>query len=196
MMRVAYIDISTSLVFKILSGGALSAYPLAGSGELAVMTDYAGELPAYWDGQSVLPVPQRPTPAHQWTSASGWVFAPELLSAAQEEAWLRIKKRREAVEFGPFVWSGHTFDGDSESQRRIQGAAQLAAIAQAAGAPWTIVWTLADNSEIEMSAADMIGAGMALATSVASAHATARQLRAQIMQSQTLEELDAVVWPT
>jgi hypothetical protein len=151
----------------------------------------------YVYGGVVLERTVRPTPAHEWSAVNHeWVFSPDLMYAAKELAWQRIKQKRESAEFGSFVWSGHTFDADSESQRRIQGAVQLASIAQVSGAQWSIVWTLADNSTIELTAAEMIGVGMALANSVASAHATARQLRAQIMQSQTLEDLDTVVWPT
>lgn len=114
---------------------------------------------------------------------------------AKAQAWARIKAARDRAEFGTFTWNGYTFDGDPESQRRIQGAAQLAAMAITAGVPWSIAWTLADNSTITMSAADMIAAGTSLAVSVAGAHNTARALRTQIDAAATQAELDAIQWP-
>lgn len=129
---------------------------------------------------------------------AGWVrgVAPALpIADARAQAWDRIKAARNGAEFGTFTWNGLVFDGDSESQRRIQGAAQLAAMAIAANVPWSIAWTLADNTTITMSAADMIAAGTSLAVSVAGAHNVARALRTQIDAATTQEELDAIVWP-
>jgi hypothetical protein len=99
------------------------------------------------------------------------------------------------VEFGPFVCGGQTFDGDSESQRRIQGAAQLATLAQATGQPFSIDWTLADNTQATLTATEMIGVGVALGQHVNGAHGIARALRAQIDAATTPEELEAIQWP-
>lgn len=114
---------------------------------------------------------------------------------ARVEAWSRIKAARESVEFGPFVLGVHTFDGDSESQRRIQGAAQLATLAQATGQPFSIDWTLADNTQVTLTAAEMIGVGVALGHHVNEAHGIARTLRAQIDAATTPEQLEAIQWP-
>ena len=117
------------------------------------------------------------------------------MSEARAEAWSRIKSARESVEFGPFVWGGQTFDGDSESQRRIQGAAQLATLAQATGQPFSIDWTLADNTQATLTATEMIGVGVALGQHVNGAHGIARTLRTQIDAATTPEELEAIQWP-
>lgn len=141
----------------------------------------------------VVAVPEAPSISHVWDwTSKTWVFN---LPAARAQAWDRIKAARNGAEFGTFTWNGLVFDGDSESQRRIQGAAQLAAMAIAANVPWSIAWTLADNTTITMSAADMIAAGTSLAVSVAGAHNVARALRTQIDAATTQEELDAIVWP-
>ena len=141
----------------------------------------------------VIPVPPQPSPAHEWNWATKqWAYD---IEEGRAQAWSRIKSARESVEFGAFVWDGHTFDGDSESQRRIQGAAQLATLAQATGQPFSIDWTLADNTQVTLTAAEMIGVGVALGQHVNGAHGIARTLRTQIDAATTPEELEAIQWP-
>lgn len=146
------------------------------------------------DGEkTLLYIEESPSVAHEWDwETKQWVHN---LSEARAQAWARIKSARESVEFGPFVWGGQTFDGDSESQRRIQGAAQLATLAQATGQPFSIDWTLADNTQATLTAAEMIGVGMALGQHVNGAHGIARTLRTQIDAATTPEELEAIQWP-
>lgn len=141
----------------------------------------------------VIPVPEQPSPSHTWNwTTKQWAYD---LSEDRAQAWSRIKSARESVEFGPFAWGGQTFDGDSESQRRIQGAAQLATLAQATGQPFSIDWTLADNTQATLTAAEMIGVGVALGQHVNGAHGIARTLRTQIDAATTPEELEAIQWP-
>lgn len=111
-------------------------------------------------------------------------------------AWERIKGERTRCEYGPFTWDGSQFDADSESQRRIQGAVQLAGLALAAGQPFQIDWTLYDNTVRTLTAQEMIAVGLALGEHVAAQYAIGRMLRASIEAATTVEELDAVVWPS
>lgn len=117
------------------------------------------------------------------------------LAPFKERAWERIKAERSAREYSGFEWDGSRFDSDAESQRRIQGAAQLAMLAQAAGQPFSIDWTLADNSVRTLSGADMIAVGTAMGVHVATVHTIGRQLRAAINAAQTPEEIETVEWP-
>ncbi len=112
------------------------------------------------------------------------------------EKWAEIKRMRDLREFSTFVWDGSTFDADDISQRRIQGAAMLAMIAQSAGQPFSIDWTLADNSIRSLTDAQMLAVGEALGVHVETQHAIARTLRAAINAATTKAEVDAVVWPT
>ena len=193
MIKVAYLTQADGQVFSILTGPSLEGMPDAPVGQLATLTDYSGPLPAYWNGAVVQAIPAQPSPSHIWNWATKqWVYD---LTEGRAQAWSRIKSARESVEFGPFVWGGQTFDGDSESQRRIQGAAQLATLAQATGQPFSIDWTLADNTQATLTAAEMIGVGVALGQHVNGAHGIARTLRTQIDAATTPEELEAIQWP-
>ena len=114
---------------------------------------------------------------------------------AQLRRWAAIKACRAAVEFGPLTWDGSTFDADSLSQFRILGEVVNAMRALTASESFSIVWTLADDSERTLSAADMLALGQALGAQVDSAHATARALRAAIDAATTVAEVEAIVWP-
>lgn len=107
--------------------------------------------------------------------------------------WERAKSERNNQEFGPFAWSGYTFDGDEPAQRRINLATMGAQAALIAGdAAWSVDWTLADNTSLTLSASDMIGVANALGANIAQAHATARAKRQQIEQATTNGELDLI----
>ena len=193
MTKVAYFTQSDGRVFSILTGPSLEGMPEAPAGQLAALTDYSGPLPAYWNGSAVQAIPAQPSPSHTWNWATKqWAYD---LTEGRAQAWSRIKSARESVEFGLFAWGGQTFDGDSESQRRIQGAAQLATLAQATGQPFSIDWTLADNTQATLTATEMIGVGVALGQHVNGAHGIARTLRIQIDAATTPEELEAIQWP-
>lgn len=124
----------------------------------------------------------------------GGVFVEYPDAHNKEVKWGTIKIARDAAEHAGFTWDGSVFDSDQISQSRIQGAAQLASIAQMAGQPFTIDWTLADNTVRTLSAADMISVGQALALHINATHERGRQLRAQIEVAQTGPELDAIQW--
>lgn len=109
--------------------------------------------------------------------------------------WLEIKSVRDSLEFGTFIWDSSEFDSTSDAQSRIQGAAQLATLSISAGQPFSIDWTLADNTVRTLSGEDMINVGLALGQHVSSIHAIARVLRASIDSATTKEEVEAVIWP-
>lgn len=139
-------------------------------------------------GQPFLP----PQPWLTWSNDTfQWVDARNLeqLRAAK---WNQIKAARDAAEFGGFTWDGSAFDSDLTSQSRIQGAAQLAALAPTT---FSIDWTLADNSVRTLNAAQMTAVGEALGAHVATQHAIGRTLRTAIEAATTPGELDAIAWP-
>jgi len=112
------------------------------------------------------------------------------LTLARDVKWATIKAARDAQEFGEFDWGGYTFQCDEVSQRRIQGAVQLAAIDNT----MTLDWTLADNSVQSFMAAEYVQIGQALAIHVSECHERGRILRNQIESATTEAELEAIVW--
>lgn len=86
-MKVAYFEADSRIVRTLLSAPELDGFPLASSGNLAVLTDYSGPLPAYWTGTELLPLPPQPNLAHEWSGeALTWVLNPSLMPAALAEA--------------------------------------------------------------------------------------------------------------
>lgn len=138
----------------------------------------------------------RPNYWSEWSNATMSWIDPRDLAQKQEAKWEEIKQIRSQKEFSPFTWDSSEFDADSESQRRIQGAAQLAMIAAGASQSFSIDWTLADNTVHTLSGADMISVGLALGTHVATQYEIARTLRTAIEATTTEEELNAITWPT
>lgn len=117
------------------------------------------------------------------------------IAKAKTIKFKEIKDTRNSKEFGGFVWDGSTFDSDGVSQSRIQGGVQLAILAQQNNQPFSITWTLADNSVRTLDGMQMIQVGTALAQHVQSLHETARILRAQIDAAGTIEQVQSVAWP-
>lgn len=159
-------------------------------GEHWVFGDY-GRANVYLDGQWVVqPKGDAASPWHRWdTSAAVWLLD---LDAAKADRWAAIKTERDLREFGKFVWSGHSFDGDRDSQRRLNLALMKAKAAFDAGEDWSIDWTLADNTVLTLSAADLIAVVQALGDNIDAAHEWARVKRAQIEAASNLDEVLAV----
>jgi len=112
------------------------------------------------------------------------------LNIAKDNKWAEIKAAREAQEFGSFTWNTYAFQCDEVSQRRIQGAVQLAVLDES----FSIDWTLMDNSVVTLSAQDMISVGMALSIHVNGGHVKSRALRDQIDAATSEAEIDGINW--
>lgn len=138
-------------------------------------------------GQLVF-VGQSPSPAHELNITSQqWELS---LDKAKSQRWSQIKQDRASDEFGSFEWGGYTFQCDEVSQRRIQGAVQLAALDDT----MTLDWTLADNTVQTFTAAEYVQIGVALANHVSVCHERGRILRQEIETATTESELEAIVW--
>lgn len=117
------------------------------------------------------------------------------LTAAKARRWAQVKQLRSAMEFGPLLWDGSTFNGDAVAQTRIQASARRAAAAIAAGEALTEDWTLADNTVRTLTAADLVALGAALDARPSQLHEIARGLRERIDAALTPEEAASVDWP-
>lgn len=131
-----------------------------------------------------------PKPSDDHTFDYGTKQWSVLLSDQKQTKWSEIKASRDTEEFSTFVWNNHTFDCDEVSQRRIQGAVQLALIDDSL----SIVWTLADNTTQTFAASELKQIGQALSNHVKDCHDRGRMLRVQIDAATTEEDLEAIVW--
>lgn len=125
-------------------------------------------------------------PPHEYMTydfdAMRWVDEREL-EQVKENHWLKLKAQRNYVEFGGFEFEGNIYDSDQVSQGRIMGAAF-------AGADQ--VWTLADNTTVELSALQLQQLYAALQSHVASVHERGRIARLAIEAAEIVEEVEAV----
>ena len=160
------------------------------STEFAVIYDGsdASEETHYVEDGTIVEKPSKPSDEHIFDYASKqWVYD---LTQHRAEKWAEVKQARSAEEFGTFVWNDYTFDCDGVSQRRIQGAVQLAAL----DSTLTMDWTLADNTVQTFTASEYAQIGQALAAHVNACHVKGREKRAAIDAATTEAELDAITW--
>ena len=102
-----------------------------------------------------------------------------------------INRARDAAEQGGFEYLGKTFDSDQISAQRISMAAQAMALAPEGT---TITWTCQDNTTIDLTAQELVGLVVALATWSNACHEKATALKAKIEAAQTAEELELITW--
>lgn len=115
------------------------------------------------------------------------------LAEIKADKWAEIKAARLRAETLPIVVGGCSFDADLTSQQKIYGQVLRA---QLAGESWSIDWTLWDNTEVTLTAAQMVAVGVALGQRTAGIYATARTLREQIDAAPSQAELEAIAWPS
>ena len=111
-----------------------------------------------------------------------WVD-PRTLDLISTQKWVEIKSQRDQLEFGGFEFDGGIYDSDQVSQGRIMGAA-------AAGLDQ--VWTLVDNTTVELSASQLQQFYVTLQLHIASVHERGRIARAAIESAVTKEEVEAI----
>lgn len=116
------------------------------------------------------------------TLSEQWVD-PRTLDEIKAQKWEEIKAQRDQLEFGGFVFEGHLYDSDRVSQGRIMGAAS-------AGINQT--WTLADNTTVELSAAQLQQLYATLQAHIASVHERGRVARQLIFDAETKEQVEAI----
>lgn len=117
------------------------------------------------------------------------------IETARACKWAEIKGERDRLENGGFDVPGvGRFDSDADSRARIVGAVTAAKIAQDAGQPFSVEWTLADNTTAMLNAEQVISVGFAMLTHTTSTHEKGRVLRAQIAAAEDVDSLNAITW--
>lgn len=115
----------------------------------------------------------------------------ETLEAARDRAWTRVKADRARAEAGNFTYDGGQYQIDIQ---RVNGAVQLATLAKMSGEPYSVTWTLTDNTTRTLDADQAIGLGLALGERIDSIYAKGRYLRNLIGGAETISAASAVIW--
>ena len=137
----------------------------------------------YWDGKRFISIGEAPSPNHKFNYALEKWIDPRSLAEIKTQKWTEIKSIREQLEFGGFEYKGNIYDSDQVSQGRIMGAA-VAGIDQ--------VWTLANNTTVELSATELQQLYAAMQSHIASVHERGRIARQLIFDAETKEQVEAV----
>ena len=129
-------------------------------------------------------LPDRPSDTHDYDYVNHLWVDNRTLEQVKEIKWESIKLERNKLEFGGFEFEGNIYDSDQVSQGRIMGAAAAAGVDQ--------IWTLANNTTVELSASQLQQLYVALQAHIASVHERGRIARQLIYEGETKEEVEAV----
>ena len=126
---------------------------------------------------------ESPSQHHTFDYTTKQWIDPRSLDEIKAQKWSEIKSQRDRLEFGGFEFEDNVYDSDQVSQGRIMGAA-------AAGVDQ--IWTLADNTTVELSALQLQQLYAALQTHIAGVHERGRIARQLIFDAETKEQVEAI----
>lgn len=153
-----------------------------GEGEDAVLVQEVGDLIISADGLSV---EQRAKP----------------LQEQQQALWADVKRQRERVEASGCSFLSHTVQTDAASRSKIESEALQATITALSGAFYTVIWTMADNTEVTLGREAMLALNSTVRAHVQACKARERDFRAMIFaEGITAAQLAAIDitagWPS
>lgn len=137
----------------------------------------------YYMHPNWIPMPPRPDGFNEFDYTTKQWIDPRTLDEIKTQKWAEIKSGRDSLEFGGFEFEGNTYDSDQVSQGRITGAA-VAGVDQ--------IWTLADNTTIDLSASQLQQLYAALQAHIANAHERGRIARQLIHEAETKDQVEAI----
>lgn len=133
--------------------------------------------------------PERSADYEVWDYVGNFWYDPRPLAERRDLQWGVIQVAQAAADAEDLEWSGSTFQVDVGSRDKIKEALLDSILATLASEAWSIEWTLADNSTLTMSAADMASMSRALAARTNDNHDKAQDKRALIYASMSPEDI-------
>lgn len=109
------------------------------------------------------------------------------LDEVKEAKIAALKEDRDRLEVEDIEVDGHVYDYDEKARERINNA--IIAL-QASGT--SILWTLADNDSVPVTAQDLIAVVSAVAVRSNALHIAYRDAKAKVNAAMTAEEVNAV----
>lgn len=146
-----------------------------------------------YDGWAVIADPVPADFASGLYLVQAGALVPDLATARARQRAIINAARNAAQDGGAETPSGR-FDSASRSREFLNGAVVAAQIALAQGQAFSISWTLANNSVVQLDAAQLIAAGLAVAAHVDAMHSRARVLKSRIDAAATLAAIAAITW--
>lgn len=127
----------------------------------------------------------------------GWqIYTPPAptLEEVKQRKKSEINEERNRRETAGFLYQGKMFDGDQRSADRIQVASLAAQASINAGAPFSVTWSVMDNSTVVLDAAGVLGMVSAFAGHGEAIFEQGKALKAQVDACATVEEVNAITW--
>lgn len=90
--------------------------------------------------------------------------------------------------------NGMEFDGNLDAQRRLTNYISASKSSLAAGQPFEVEFTLANNTNVTLTAQDFVGIELARVQALEATFNHARALRSQIDAATTTQEVEAITW--
>lgn len=92
-----------------------------------------------------------------------------------------------------FMFANVEYQSDSISRTTIEGAVQMAIIANMSNTAYNVSWTASDNTQHDMDANTVIQFGVTAALAFQSWHANGVALKAQIMAANTTNDIQTIL---
>ena len=165
-------------------GGASGATHYVGSGQILAYT-----------AEQTIRKAQRLNAVGAWSNATMQWSDDRTLGQRKADKWAEIKLARAAGIDAPMATPFGTFDCAGTAFTSITAAAQMASALMASGQSIAIDFTLADNSTVTLTPANMVSVGLLLGAKVQAIYAIARTLRTQTDAANSAAQLDALKWP-
>lgn len=192
----AVFDQSTGRCKQVFTAESQSnAETVCAEGQVALPVDAGFAQDAnYFDGVALVPMPQKPSPHHIFNYTTKQWQDPRTLQDLKDAQWAKIKQARAAAIAAPLVTPYGTFDADEYSRTAITDSVLLLQTLSKRGQPQTIRFTLADNTDIDMSVSQIEDVGLMLGEKTNLVFEKGRLLREAIEAATTAEEVAGVVW--
>ena len=144
-----------------------------------------------------VPMPAQPGPWAVWDwGAHAWVDS-RTLDDLKAEKWAEIKHAREAAKVAPTMATPYgVFDANAVAIENVKSTIIGRRESESLGAQLPpITWTLADDSDVQLTTNQLAEVGVLLLGRGNAAHDIARALRGQITAAESAAALDAITWP-
>lgn len=159
------------------------------------MSQIFAENPANPDELDTVKIKKLPAPVQFCIYKDGKVMAIEgILDSLKASARHRINTIRDQYELSVFEFNGVAVDCDPNSRQRIADACVSIQTAIAAGMDMpVIVWTCADNSQLALTASELLQMQVALTQHMQQCHSWAADLKNKIDMAKTEAGINKVL---
>ena len=138
--------------------------------------------------------PPRPNGFFTWDKTTKTWIDTRPLDQQKIDKWTDMKIAREAALVAPFTTPFGIFDGTTDAQKSITDAVLMLQTLASLGTPTNIDFTLADNTTVNLTTAQMVQVGLLLGQRTQTVYANGRAKRIAIDSATTIADVEAITW--